>query len=674
MLECVCEEVFMNRRNQLVAVVSQERGVPRTLVRGWALRQTAAMVAMAGVALAAAGGTVQASDLTDLAAEARAEKEAFQQVDAPVLKRAAEGLREALAPLTRLLDRSKSGPGWRTYLDWDTLSEVSTDAFAASESGVDAGLIDRLQTRFETGANGLAMPQFARVRRALDRYRRAAEAAVATDAKQRHAEILERLAAALEAADANGKSDSLEPIGLVLNELEATGQSLDLVTRVREVTGRPNLLIDVEESLLATAVNRDVDQVEPVNEVIVGTRVRGTGRTVGNVRLDFLPSTAEAAFELVFNAVNHSKTHGGRGPVTVFNDGETQLQASKRVLVDDTDITVGPTKASASAHSTPTGIAVSKKFGQKMIRKIASRKSAQLRPQAEAEASMKAREKLRRQFDEETAGPIAQARSDFRHRFREPLLERDWYPDLLSLSTSDSRLSILARKAISDQIAAATEPPPTAAEAVLSARVHDTAVNNVAEITLSGRTITQEDVEQLAESRDFAMPEEFASDPDQEPWSITFARKRPVELDVDDGWLQITIRGDGFTSGDRAFPGMDIWAAYRVGQVDGDPARLCLIREGEVQIYPPGFEPGSGDRLSVQETSLRRILTRRFNKIFKDVVEIEALQLPGQLEAAGPLPMAELLVRKDGWISAGWRAKDADDASEPAAEAVTLIP
>jgi hypothetical protein len=52
------------------------------------------------------------------------------------------------------------------------------------------------------------------------------------------------------------------------------------------------------------------------------------------------------------------------------------------------------------------------------------------------------------------------------------------------------------------------------------------------------------------------------------------------------------------------------------------------------------------------------------------VVEIEPLDLPGQLEAAGPLPIEQLLVRKDGWISAGWRAKEAV-AEEDAEVAMT---
>ena len=77
-----------------------------------------------------------------------------------------------------------------------------------------------------------------------------------------------------------------------------------------------------------------------------------------------------------------------------------------------------------------------------------------------------------------------------------------------------------------------------------------------------------------------------------------------------------------------------------------------------MQIYPPGFVPGGGEKLSVAETSLRRILQKRFNKVFKEVVDVEPLDLPGELKHAGPLPMEQLVARKDGWVAAGWRKKD----------------
>jgi hypothetical protein len=78
-----------------------------------------------------------------------------------------------------------------------------------------------------------------------------------------------------------------------------------------------------------------------------------------------------------------------------------------------------------------------------------------------------------------------------------------------------------------------------------------------------------------------------------------------------------------------------------------------------VQIYPPDFVPGGGRKMSVQQTSLRGILQKRFNKVFDEVITVEPLELPGELKPIGPLPMEQLVARKDGWIVAGWRQPDA---------------
>jgi hypothetical protein len=114
----------------------------------------------------------------------------------------------------------------------------------------------------------------------------------------------------------------------------------------------------------------------------------------------------------------------------------------------------------------------------------------------------------------------------------------------------------------------------------------------------------------------------------------------------------MTVRGTGYTSGDREFDAMDVWATYRIEP--GHPG-VRLVRDGDVQIYPPGFVPGGGKKLSVQQTSLRGILQKRFNKVFKEVVDVEPLKLPGEMEKAGPLPIEQLDARKDGWVAAGWR-------------------
>ena len=185
--------------------------------------------------------------------------------------------------------------------------------------------------------------------------------------------------------------------------------------------------------------------------------------------------------------------------------------------------------------------------------------------------------------------------------------------------------------------------------------MHESFFNNLAEQELGGRTLTKELLESEMKKAGRAMPESLEDDTDQPPWSITFAKRKPVEINAGDGTIRLTVHGSRYTSGDREFPAMDVWAAYRIEPAAG---RIRLVRDGDVQIYPPGFVPGGTQKLSVQETSLRRILQKRFNKVFDEMVEVEPLELPGQLAGAGPLPMQQLVARKDGWIAAGWRKPD----------------
>ena len=607
---------------------------------------------------ASATGVAAAGDLATLAANPLGSPEAFRPVSEGTLAGAAAKLRAALGPLDRLLARSPSGANWKKYLDWPAL-----EAQAASGSNADPATLRRLQKLLDAGENGLEMHQFATVRRAVTAYAEAAEAAKSPEAQAAYAQRLDKLAAAVAAGAAAGTTEALDPVGPLLAKLADSGQAPGVVARVRSAVDRPNLYLDIDESLLGSAVNRVVDERAPINDTVLGTRIRGTGHTTGLVLLDFVPALDQAIVDIALDATNHSDTRGSQGPVTVRTHGTTKVDARKRIMIDDERVSALPVEAHASTSTRTAGIGVSKRFGQNLIRKIASRKIAEMRPKAEAISEQKARERVRQQFDSQTAGAIAQAQSDYQAKFRRPLMDRGWYPEMLHLNTSDSRLSVVARKALSDQIAAFTPPPAVDPDAVMAARIHETLVNNAAEITLGGRTITQQFVEEQIKKNNGTLPEALGNDPDQAPWSITFAKRKPVELDADDSRVKMTVRGTRFTSGDREFPAMDIWAAYRIEPAEG---KIRLVRDGDVQIYPPGFVPGGGEKLTVAQTSLRRILQKRFGKVFKEVVDVEPLKMPGQLAGAGPLPMEQFVARKDGWVAAGWRKKDqVVYASEP---------
>jgi len=590
------------------------------------------------------------ADLAELAARPVADGEAFVPVSPARLDTAAGRLRAALGPLDALLLRSPSGADWRRYLDWPALQ-----AQASAGQKADGAELRRLQALLDAGENGLEMPQFAAVRRAVAGFAEAVEAARNPDAAAVFGQRLDKLAAAVAAGAAAGSLEPLDSVGPLLARLEETGQGAATVARVRTAVNRPNMFLEVDESLLGAAVNRAVNEVAPVNENLLGTRVRGTGHTTGIVFLDFVPAVDRAVIDLKLDATNHSRTRGSQGPVTVHTLGTTKVDARKRIMIDGDRVSTEPAQVRASTDTRTAGIGVNARFGRRLIRKIASRKITEMRPQAEAISSAKARQRVRGQFEEQTGSAIAKAASDYQSRFRRPLADRGWFPELLAMNTSESRLSVVARKALADQIAAFSVPPAVDADAILAARVHETAVNNVAEITLGGRTITQEFVEEQIRKNNGSLPEALGNDADQKPWSITFAKRKPVQLDADDNRVKVTVRGSRFTSGDREFPAMDIWAAYKI---EPGPSGIRLVRDGDVQIYPPGFVPGGAEKLTVSETSLRRILQKRFNKVFEEVAVVEPLRLPEQLAHAGPLPMEQLVARKDGWVAVGWRKKD----------------
>lgn len=603
-----------------------------------------------------AHGELPADRLARLAADAETAAATFSPPSPAAVDTAAAGLRRALDPLRALLARSKSGADWREYLDWPAL-----EAQAVSGAAADPRTLRQLQELFDAPETGLDMPDFVRVRRALSRYAEAADAARGTGAA-RYGQRLAAVAAALRGAAAGGASESLGTVAPTLERLVESGQADGLVRQIRGSFMQPNIRLAVHERLVTAALDRTIDTPMPVDEVILGMRVRGMGRTTGRVRVDFVPAADRAAMDLVLAGRNVSTTRGGRGPVTVYGQGTTQLAARRRIFVTPDSIAAAPVEASADTESEVTGIGISSRIGRRLIRRIASRKVVESKPLAESIAEGRARNRLRSQFEEQTSPVLPQFLDQFRSRVRAPLEARGFYPEALDFRTSATELVVSARKAQATQFAAASPPPAPDPGNVATVSVHESAVNNILEQRFGGVRFTQDDVAKMAREFQAPMPASLESETEQQPWAVTFAKYRPITVSAGDGRVKLMVRGDKFVSGEREFPGMDIWATYAIGRA---PFGIVLVREGDVQIYPPGFRPGAGEKLSPAETSLRRILQRRFDKLLKATIEIPDIEPKGQLATLGRLPMNELVARRDGWIMAGWRQAGAAGSAAP---------
>jgi hypothetical protein len=117
----------------------------------------------------------------------------------------------------------------------------------------------------------------------------------------------------------------------------------------------------------------------------------------------------------------------------------------------------------------------------------------------------------------------------------------------------------------------------------------------------------------------------------------------------DDSGYAISFRGKAYTSGDKSYEAMNVTARYKIEQANGG---IRAVRQGELEIYPPDFEPGKG-RLSTRQTVLKRLLEKRFGKVFEKETASTGLELKGNLSRLGKLNVTGLS-SNGGWLSVDW--------------------
>jgi len=636
---------------------------------------TCSLLAAAAASRAAAEPVAGVAALADRLSEPSAAEAAHPPV---ALGESLSLLRNSLVPLRSLLQRSASGEDWKRYLDWTVLERL------AGSSAVDLGTARRLAELFAADHNGLGMKEFTDVHRALRRVVAVGEAAGASPDAPISQALLgdsQKLAEILRARDDAGRSTRLREAGPLLERLADAGWALPVVSEIRGRLRQSNVILDVQERLVAGAAARPVHETAPVDEVILGIRNRGMGTTTGAVRLDFVPSSTTAAFDLVFEAVNHSRTRGGQRGVTVCSSGTTDLFARRRVLLDGRSVAGLPVLAHADADTRTEGIGVSRHIGRGIIRRVAATRADRMRPQAEAISAGRARDRLALRFGRETEESIGELRDDLDARLWRPLAEAGLSPARLETSTSDTALMVHALEARSDQLGASSPPPANDYEAVLSARVHTTALENAAAIRFSGRLMTRDDIERFYRDQGMEVPASLLDEPDAgdagdaaasgepqgpakpkaepRPWSARFQRDRPIVILTERDRVTIRLRFSEMEAGDRSIGPVEIGVPYRVERHAGGARLVRDVRIlDDIEVAPPGGWSGPGGKPKPGgETVVRLRIRRRIDRAFPAAFD-SPLELSGRLADAGPLPIEHLAVTEDGWLAIGWRAKD----------------
>ncbi|HEX5103990.1 MAG TPA: hypothetical protein VFV87_09285, partial [Pirellulaceae bacterium] len=352
----------------------------------------------------------------------------YQPVKPEAVTQAKAELTAAVSDLDRYLSRDPKGvAGWKKFLRWDELTPI-VQAQEPPPTEAVAAAVDR----FRANQKGLELPQFTRVRIALENYAAAAVAAANGGLQEQFAQRLEALAKQLETYSQDpAAGDEAIAIGRTLGWLERNHQSPELVTAVRMVYSQPNLYAYASKRLAAVGIEEEIDENQPVRDNILGTSIYGTARMKGHTKLELLDSPSAALFNVLLTGQASSNNVGYNSGVSIYTTGLTQISGIKQLKMDVNGMTAGAAAASCQTATSINNIGAR----GRMVERIAWNRATGAQGQAQAIASNHAEARVANQMNERSAKLVAEQNDRYFNKFKNPLVRRGHFPRDLNFSS-----------------------------------------------------------------------------------------------------------------------------------------------------------------------------------------------------------------------------------------------
>jgi len=536
------------------------------------------------------------------------------------------------------------GNDWRAYLKWDAMQKQM-----GRDDDADLRALDMTYARLAARHKGLEVACFSDVRTALRRYLRIARAVRSPEQKVQYEALMDALASQLEKHGKDPSPESALAIGTAVGWLEDVRHARRLVRAIRHHFYRSNLFIRVSDDVVGAGMAGPVDETMPLTDYILGTTIHGTAHTTGEISVELVPNPEIAVIDVIFDGTTKSTNVGYHRPVSIYSRGVTQTASRKRFLIGSERIEAHPAVTAAATSTKIDGVQSNR--GRRMVERLAWKRICRDKGTAEYIASCHAEERVNSRIDEQAADLVARANEAYLDKFRKPLLQRRMFPRKLRFSTTRDAIRVTALQGDEAHLAASGAPPKTIEHSDLAIQVHESMVNNLATSGLSGVTLREAEFTATLTDLFGPLPKAFQPEEGRDPWGISFAHRHPISIVFADGGFKVTLRARRYFRGAKKHPGMNVTAAYKIEKSDQG---FKAVRQGELAIFPPGFVPGSGNRLSARQQVIRNLLERRFGKIFTEELVTKNLELPGKWSKAGELSLTQLEANH-GWLVMAWK-------------------
>ncbi len=408
-----------------------------------------------------------------------------------------------------------------------------------------------------------------------------------------------------------------------------------------------NVHFTVSEELLSRLISDYRSESGCIADCIMGAWVTGSQTTNVDVRADIRPSATTARFDVNVNGNTQSNTKAQKSPATVWTSGNHYFWMNRSVYFDGRHVSATPANFNVDTNSRTVGLAT-KYDGipivRGIVRRMASQKIAESKPQAEALTAGRLRDEALPKFQSETDQQFATG-NDTLNKMLSSLDRRGVAPDSTSARSSNTHIAVSTRTLGISRLGGSIQPPAALMARGAAAQIHESALNNAIDaLGFQGRDIPEKDfVRELEVALSDLFQREIKltngepaavveGEADEPPTIFLFSKSDPIRVRFDNGQIILSLRTGIRQEGKEEIPEETVTI----------PISMTL-ENGKIIMDPGNIAVTGRPTRSVQ---IKRVLAKRI--VRKELSPTVDLQAAG--DKTLPVTVTHIHLA-DGWLT-----------------------
>jgi len=529
---------------------------------------------------------------------------------------------------------------WEERLMIDPLRETLRQA------ETDLELVDAILLILNGDEPELKRPSFAVFKKSLEKnrplFRRQNRQSHTGEVESVFDSLPGRIASYLETPDAT----HAEAVSEALEYLSEMRQAEELVAMIRQMVMRPNLKVRVRSDVIAPVFLREIDEPVPVNDMILGTWVRGSGHLAGKTSVALVPSREAAVFHVTLQGMLNTTTVGTNGPVRVHTNNTATVTTTKEIQITKNSLALKPASTNVRQSSHITHVDYSRPGP--LVRMIAPGQIQDRKPASDAESERLMRGRFNTRMDEAVKESLAWLRDALTQtaadRARNNVLQ--W--NLERVETTQDALLLEAVVEGKGRLTTMSQAPDITSNAGLFVQLHESLANNAGACELSGKTLIEEQVMTELKKLFPRLSEHREDDNDgNEPMLTVSFSERPINVCFADNVIRAVVETTAIERGGNTYPGMEIELQFRIESIDGG---FQFVAAEPPEALPLGFDREE-DQLSMSEITIRAIMMKKLARLTGEPIEWKESVIEGKNGTMTFKPV--YLSAENGWLSVG---------------------